>query len=87
MSEMNSTVALAFFKALAGIKGQVDGRALRAGAPCDLSGLVKGRITATDVIDQLQADVSLDVAEENKAEILQSYVESYNRVLNSGVPS
>ena len=78
---MNRQVETAFFIALAGIKGQVDGRAARAGAPCDLSGLVKGYTTATDVVDQLQADAKRTIPEENRAEVLQSYVESYNKVV------
>jgi len=77
---MNFQVKTAFFKALAGIKGQVDGRAGRAGVPCDLSGSVKGNTTATDVIDQLQSDSKCVIPEEIRAEVLQSYVDAYNKV-------
>ena len=78
---MSFAVETAFLKALAGIKGQVDGRAQRAGSPCDLSGSVKGRTTATDIIDQLEADVERKISPENRAEVLKSYVTAYNRVL------
>ena len=78
---MSFSVETAFLKALAGIKGQIDGRAQRAGSPCDLSGSVKGLVTATDIIDQLEADAERTISPENRVEVLNSYAEAYNRVL------
>ena len=69
----------AFFSALANFKGQVDGRAGRAGVPCDLSGRVKGLLTATDILDQLQADSEQLIPEENRDEVLKSYIDAYNK--------
>jgi len=84
---MSFSVETAFLKALAGIKGQVDGRAQRAGSPCDLSGSVKGRTTATDIIDQMETDAERTISSENRVEVLQSYIEAYNRVLGKTPPS
>ena len=80
-------VEIAFFKALAGIKGQDDGRAQRSGSPCDLSGSVKGNTTATDVVDQLQSDAACLIPEEIRAEVLKSYVTAYNKVLGKKTPT
>jgi hypothetical protein len=83
---MNTAAEAAFFKALAGIKGQVDGRACRAGNPCDLSGSAKGNLTSTDIIDQLEADVERPVPHEIRSEVLKSYIESYNKVVPKESP-
>ena len=73
-------VEVAFFSALATFKGQVDGRANRAGSPCDLSGSVKGFTTATDILDQLEADVKRPVPQEARETVLESYISAYNKV-------
>jgi metal-sulfur cluster biosynthetic enzyme len=86
---MNREATIAYFRSLAGLKGQVDGR--NGEWPCDLSGAKPGCPTATDIIDQLEADVAafrgafgneekLVLPEEARQEVLNSYAESYNRV-------
>jgi hypothetical protein len=71
------TFKLAYFKALASFKGQVDGRC--KSGPCDLTGRVKGKPTATDIIDQLEADTGQHIPAELRKDVLDSYVDAYNR--------
>ena len=80
---MSRQMETAFFSALANFKGQVDGRALRAGTPCDLSGTVKGLVTATDIIAQLEADTKRTIPQEIRVEVLQYYTDAYNKALKA----
>lgn len=81
---MKGAAEEAFFTALAMIKGQVDGRS--GPQPCDLSGTAPGRPTASDIIDQLEADVQRPMPTAARDAVLNSYVAAYNKVGDSAQP-
>jgi hypothetical protein len=74
----------AFFAALAGISGNVDGRA--SDHLCDLSGTVPGRLTATDIIDHLSDDVGRRVPEAAIEVVLDSYVKAFDKAVKGKLP-
>lgn len=67
----------AFLSALGMFAGNVHGRA--SDHSCDLSGNIPGRLTATDIIDQISADIGSPVPEEDKADVIFAYVEAFNK--------
>ena len=74
----------AILRAVAALKGRVDGMA--GEFPCDLSGTKPGCPTGTDVIDYVQDDLSffrgetVVIPEEFRQEVLKAYADSYNKV-------
>ena len=73
---MNAASEEAFFVALARFAGIRDGR--ESPILCDLSGTVPGRLTATDIIDQLSADAGRSVPEDIRKSVIESYTTAYN---------
>lgn len=75
----------AIFRAVAALKGRVDG--LTGEFPCDLSGSKPGCATGTDIIDYVQDDLahfrgvpSLTIPDEWREEVLKAYADAYNKV-------
>jgi hypothetical protein len=78
----------AFFSALAWLAGRVAGR--ESPHLCDLSGTVPGRLTATDIIDQLSDDVGRRVPDEVIGAVLAAYTQAFNKSVRGelgGTPS
>ena len=51
---------------------------------CDLSGTVPGRLTGTDIIDYLSAELGTSIEEEFRSAVLLSYTYAYNRAVKEG---
>ena len=73
---MDMGYSLEYLKALVRTNGTLAG----AGSKhlCDLSGKCVGRLTATDVVDQLAADAGFLISAEDVPEILNAYEFAYN---------